>query len=482
MSGPEPSLPEFPQAASAKNPFMTEVYQAHPDDASFETDFTELAARFAAKNGGGLPPELSADLALEVVLNEVVEQARLATGATGAAIVLDRDGEMICRATSGVTAPALGSRLDQTWGLSGECVKTHQTQRCDDVVADERADLEASARLGVRSLLIMPLLRGEKLEGVFELFSSRPAAFSERDERTLEVLVSKTLKNLERAARPVAAPASVEETISAEPSAETATVASMLAGAQPVAWPSTELRAGLAAQKEKEYEENSPVIVHEEGPQEQMAQVEEAYPYLAAMPPRPATDTLMWALGAAVLACVLLMGISVGRHMVAGKRTARVHSTASATAQTVTQSVPTTNAGAVPLGGLVVFEDGKEVFRATPPAQAPGKKSEMQKAAAIEREDVVQLSPTAAEDSVVERVEPDYPQAARQQKIQGPVVLDVRIATDGRVQDVSVVSGADPLAQASTEAVKHWRFKPQVKNGRAVEAETRVTLNFRLPG
>ena len=106
----------------------------------------------------------------------------------------------------------------------------------------------------------------------------------------------------------------------------------------------------------------------------------------------------------------------------------------------------------------------------------------MQQAAAIEPENVVQLPPSAVEESLVERIEPDYPQAARQQKIQGPVVLDVHIATDGRVQDVSVVSGADPLAQASTAAVKRWRFKPQVKNGRAVEAETRVTLNFRLPG
>jgi TonB family protein len=255
----------------------------------------------------------------------------------------------------------------------------------------------------------------------------------------------------------------------------------MAAEAKPVAWPSTELREELAAQRESAEKSHTDIEPEEE------AREENFYPELVAAPPRTAWDALTWVLGVAVLACVLLMGISVGRHMVAGKRTAQAHSTTPSsavptTAQPVEQSAPASNAGPVPSGGLVIFQDGKEVFRATPPARGNTKNSEMQQAAAIEPENVVQLPPSAVEESLVERIEPDYPQAARQQKIQGPVVLDVHIATDGRVQDVSVVSGADPLAQASTAAVKRWRFKPQVKNGRAVEAETRVTLNFRLPG
>ena len=55
-----------------------------------------------AANGGG---ELSPDLALDLLLNEIVEQARLATAASGAAIALVKDGEMVCRATTGATAP-----------------------------------------------------------------------------------------------------------------------------------------------------------------------------------------------------------------------------------------------------------------------------------------------------------------------------------------------------------------------------------------
>lgn len=469
MSGAEPLDPEFSGdrysrlGPSDDRTSATDVFRAQPDDASFETDFADLAARFAQKSGGGLSPELSADLALEVVLNEIVEQACLATGATGAAIVLERDAEMVCRATSGATAPELGARLDTATGLSGECVKTRRLQRCDDVLGDERVDLEASARLGVRSVLVMPLVEGEKLVGVFELFSSQPAAFSERDEGTLEVLAGRALSNLERAARPLAAPVEASQEIGSGSAAETRMQAT-----------------------------------------EEVQTIEEVQPEMTEATPRGSLDLLTWAVGAAALACVLVLGVSLGRHLGAGKRTVPGHA-----ARPVAASVPAANgqqasslqqnsvpdqsgaakvgpAAPLPPGGLAVYDKGKEVFRMTPPARKTGgvKKSEMQPASAVEPENaqVMKLSPAAVEDRLVKRVEPEYPEQARQQKIQGSVVLDVRIAADGTVQDVQVVSGAAPLAQASTDAVKQWRFKPQVVNGRAVEMETRVTLNFRLPG
>ena len=194
MSGPESSKPLLS---------ATGLLRVVPDESNFETNLADLAARFSAQSGGGLPPELSADLALEIVLNEIVEQACLATGATGAAVVLERDGEMVCRASSGPTAPELGSRLDTELGLSGACFKTRRTQWCDDVLLDSRVDIDGSARLGVRSVVVMPLLRGGDLVGVIELFSARPYAFGVRDERTLEVLADRTLNNLEHAAHPL---------------------------------------------------------------------------------------------------------------------------------------------------------------------------------------------------------------------------------------------------------------------------------------
>src|SRR5271170_5567961 len=191
-SGPDPSQPIR----------STEIdLRAPVEDVSFDTDFANLAARFGAQSGG--------TLSLEIVLNEIVEQACLATGATGAAIVLQRDGELVCRASSGATAPELGARLDVASGLSGECIRTGQTQRCDDAQTDPRADATASQRLGVRSVLVVPLvdanrIDGNRVAGLFEVFSPRALAFGDRDERTLEALSVRVMRNLARAAEPLA--------------------------------------------------------------------------------------------------------------------------------------------------------------------------------------------------------------------------------------------------------------------------------------
>jgi protein TonB len=60
-------------------------------------------------------------------------------------------------------------------------------------------------------------------------------------------------------------------------------------------------------------------------------------------------------------------------------------------------------------------------------------------------------------------------------------VLDVHIGQDGSVQEVTLLSGPALLAQAATQAVKQWRFKPRRVSGRPAEMQTRITLNFRLP-
>jgi protein TonB len=91
------------------------------------------------------------------------------------------------------------------------------------------------------------------------------------------------------------------------------------------------------------------------------------------------------------------------------------------------------------------------------------------------------LAPDVAEGSLLQRVEPEYPEEARQQRIQGAVVLEVRIGRDGAIEEVKLVSGQPLLAKAAIAAVKQWRFKPRLENGQPVGMQTRVTLNFRIP-
>ena len=60
-------------------------------------------------------------------------------------------------------------------------------------------------------------------------------------------------------------------------------------------------------------------------------------------------------------------------------------------------------------------------------------------------------------------------------------MLNVQVLDTGAVGDVSVVSGDPILAQAAIAAVKQWRYQPENMNGRQVESQARITMNFKLP-
>ena len=472
-SEPDPS-PPIPSAESELH--------GQVDDVSFDTDFANLASRFGAQSGGTLSLELCADLALEIVLNEIVEEACLATGATGAAIVLQRDGEMVCRASSGATAPELGARLDGASGISGECVKTRKTQRCDDVVEDSRVDLEASKRLGVRSVIVMPLLRGADMVGVVELFSFRPNAFGERDERTLEALAGRTVRNLDRASEQIN---QLEQK-----------------QLQPEQLENRQVEKELSEPKQIESaSEVSPVPI----PLREITAEE------SEGSSRRRFDLVTWTFAASVVACAIWLGVLLGRPFGLQKVMMRTYpkapkavSAAPASAPVapapspdashrneglkssaqVSITNPTTETPVLP-GSLQVFENGKEVFR-MPAARRKVAPSSMGQGSATQRASIVpekasELASLKTDGILLYRVEPEYPEQAREQKIQGVVVLEVHVGADGAVQDVQAVSGPPLLIKASTDAVKRWRFKPHANNGRPVEMQSRVSLNFRLP-
>lgn len=95
--------------------------------------------------------------------------------------------------------------------------------------------------------------------------------------------------------------------------------------------------------------------------------------------------------------------------------------------------------------------------------------------------DSVHLTEEAARALVIHTVDPVYPQEARAQKLQGPVVLQTIIGRDGTVQDVKLVRGYFVLAKAAIAALKQWRFRPSTINGRPVEAQTVITVTFTYP-
>jgi protein TonB len=76
------------------------------------------------------------------------------------------------------------------------------------------------------------------------------------------------------------------------------------------------------------------------------------------------------------------------------------------------------------------------------------------------------------------RVNPVYPQLAKQARIQGVVVLEAEISTEGSIDNLRVISGHPLLTQAAMDAVKQWKYKPTLLNGEPVPVVTTITVNF----
>jgi len=84
------------------------------------------------------------------------------------------------------------------------------------------------------------------------------------------------------------------------------------------------------------------------------------------------------------------------------------------------------------------------------------------------------------EQRLVHKITPEYPEPARQARVQGTVVLDTVVNPDGAVAQIKLVSGPEILSQAAMDAVRWWRYKPYLVNGQPAAVETTVAVDFGL--
>jgi protein TonB len=52
----------------------------------------------------------------------------------------------------------------------------------------------------------------------------------------------------------------------------------------------------------------------------------------------------------------------------------------------------------------------------------------------------------------------------------------------GDVESLSLISGHPLLVPAAMDAVKQWKYRPYLLNGKAVNVETQIAVNFALSG
>jgi TonB family protein len=92
----------------------------------------------------------------------------------------------------------------------------------------------------------------------------------------------------------------------------------------------------------------------------------------------------------------------------------------------------------------------------------------------------VRVSQGVSTGLLIHKVNPIYPVKARQAHIQGTVVLQADISTEGRIVNLRLISGPEELAPAAIGAVQQWRYRPYLQKGEPVEVQTTVQVNFTL--
>jgi TonB family protein len=92
----------------------------------------------------------------------------------------------------------------------------------------------------------------------------------------------------------------------------------------------------------------------------------------------------------------------------------------------------------------------------------------------------VRVSPSAMEANLVASRVPAYPETAKIEGVEGPVVMQAIISKDGFVKRMHVIQGDTRLRSAATEAVSRWRYRPYILSGQPVEVATTITVDFDL--
>ena len=136
---------------------------------------TECAST-AFSNGG-----TAVESTLDPILVSAAERATLLTHADGAAIALDDGHGVCCQASTGEIAPAVGSPIDSRSGLTGACLSSASVMWCNNTESDPMVNRESCLRLGIGSVIAVPIVRRDRVIGLIEVFSRRSHAFDASD-------------------------------------------------------------------------------------------------------------------------------------------------------------------------------------------------------------------------------------------------------------------------------------------------------------
>jgi TonB family protein len=460
------------------------------------------------------------DHRLDPMLATLTDAACRLTGATGAALAMWKDGAMVCRARSGETAPAIGARLSADTGISGECLRTGKVQNCGDTENDPLVDVEVCRRLGLRSIAVLPIPGWRGINGILEVFSTKPAAFTEQNIELLQQLAA--LAERARAARPHGASSSAPRQPSAiekQKPQSSLLPASDRFGDMAMAYLGTRSRPfvvgiglfaisliGLAiwlgwrgaeeteggASRATATSSNQGFnpgvkLGAEETPMEIVvgssvagasdhASDKHALDDDPVWKPNPGGEPLFPTNAKPSPGMPLKFAAKIDR---IGRHTPLLADVANK----VAISLPASPVERNPEAGA------RDIAQPALAASDLGASDMTHRSAlnvvplstALMPEPVKPVSQGISGGQVIHRVTPVYPSIALEQRLEGTVILSATVVEDGTVRNVKVMEGEAALGQSAVDAVKQWRYKPFELDGRPVKNEISVSVDFKLP-
>ena len=126
------------------------------------------------------------------IMQRIVTRMPELTGGSGAVIELVEGDQLVYRAASGSAASHVGNKLPMSGSLSGEAVRQRALMRCDDSETDSRADRAACRTIGIRSMIVAPLMHRSAAIGALKTFAPLSNAFNDLDAYTTQLLAGMT--------------------------------------------------------------------------------------------------------------------------------------------------------------------------------------------------------------------------------------------------------------------------------------------------
>ena len=434
----------------------------------------------------------SGEKSLDSILATLADAALLITGASGVALAMWKDGEMVCRARSGDTAPPLGTRLNAHAGISGECLRTAATQYCPDTASHPLVDAEVCQALGVRSIVVLPLHGRQSVNGILELFAALPGKFTGHEFPVLKQLAAlaeraralhpqgaSPLQDSEPPLQPgerglLAASDSLRDVLGAVAGERSSrlilwgigAVAILLVGVGIwLGWSGPDRDQGSAPAQPSDAVAAAPRLPDNDPVWKPNPGGETLYPRgnspAIASAVKPASKNLLISLSgnkpqpAAPRSLAPAVGTSPASIALPSSASASASAPNTSAEIAPPPSIASATSDSAPLNGVLTSTAVVPILS-------------------------VPTSQGLSGGQILQRVSPVYPLQAKNLRIEGRVTLTVMVNEDGSVSDVKIVKGSPALAESAVAAVARWRFQPFLLNGKPIRRETEIKVDYKL--